>query len=328
MTDVRHRQRREKFWKFSHLQVSFVCQVRFALSVAHRRVPNAQTAGTDVLASSKPLDNFPFVRSRTIEEVRAALATIYTRPVLIPARDVEGFQATINICELHNVALAYGNFGIGLNFELPASGFFSLVLPVHGTGELVCDGATVAVTPGSGAVVSADSPHKAYYSADYGHFVLRIRARSLAEKLAALIGAPLNMPLRLGPPQNSTRSTAQMLQQYLPLLAGTLSEVSSSLPDWWVAQVEQLLMTLFLCGYQHNYTHLLERKPADAGLGMVRRAEEYIEANARRAITLEELADVTGVSAFSLFGAFKRHRGYSPFAFLAQVRKRSGGTLQ
>ncbi len=256
------------------------------------------------------------------------MATIYARPVLIPARGVGGFQATINICELPNLALAYGSFSIGLNFELPASGFFSLALPVHGTGEMVCGGATVAMSPGSGAVVSADSPHKAYYGADYGHFVLRISERSLAEKLAALIGAPTNTPLRMDPPQNSTRPAAQMLQQYLPLFAATLSEVSSPLPDWWVAQAEQLLMTLFLCGYPHNYTHLLERKPADAGSGAVRRAEEYIEANAHRAISLEELADVTGVSAFSLFAAFKRYRGYSPFAFLAQARGKFGGTLQ
>jgi transcriptional regulator GlxA family with amidase domain len=84
------------------------------------------------------------------------------------------------------------------------------------------------------------------------------------------------------------------------------------------------VMTLFLCGHRHNYSHLLERQPPDAS-AQQRQAEAYIEANAQRTVTLEELAEVTGVSAFSLFSSFKKSRGYSPMTFAARLRAPRGG---
>jgi len=86
-------------------------------------------------------------------------------------------------------------------------------------------------------------------------------------------------------------------------------------------------MVMFLYANRHNYSHLLEAQPPDSALSQIRHAEAYIDANAHRAITLEELAEVTGVSALSLFRSFKRHRGYSPLAFLSQVRSQSKTTF-
>ena len=73
---------------------------------------------------------------------------------------------------------------------------------------------------------------------------------------------------------------------------------------------------MFLCGHRHNYSRLLEQDVPDAALVQVRRAEEYIEANAQRAI-----------SAFALFRAFRKSRGYSPMEFANQVRLRHAREL-
>jgi transcriptional regulator GlxA family with amidase domain len=48
--------------------------------------------------------------------------------------------------------------------------------------------------------------------------------------------------------------------------------------------------------------------------------EEYIEANWRRALTIEEIAEETGVGVRSMFLTFKRARGYTPMSFLQRVR--------
>ena len=165
------------------------------------------------------------------------------------------------------------------------------------------------------------------YSADYAQLILRVDARVLAEKLRSMIGAPLKEPLRIDTQKHPNGPAARMLQHYLPLLIETISQNDPPFPDGWIAQTEQLLLTLLLCGYRHNYSHLLEEETPDAAPRQVRQAEEYIEANADRAITLEDLAELTGVSAFSLFSAFKKYRGYSPLRFLSQVRSRRGSTL-
>jgi len=163
---------------------------------------------------------------------------------------------------------------------------------------------------------------KSRYSADYAHLVLQISSRALTEKLAAMTGAAINDPLRMNPQQSFENPTARMLHQYLPLLLNTLDAATPPFPDWWIAQTEQFLITLVLCGHRHNYSHLLKQDMPDAGRRAVSQAEEYIEANAQRAITLEELAEATGVSTLTLFRSFKRYRGYSPTRFLLQIQAR------
>ncbi len=278
--------------------------------------------------SLSPLGNFPLIRSRDIGQVREAIARAYAEPALVPTRGVAGFNTTINLCELKDIDLVYGSFGAAVGLEFPTTDFFCQLFPIRGRGEVTCGRTSVALTPGTGAVISSDRPYKVNFSADYEHLVLRINALMLTEKLAAMTGATINEPLRMSPEQNFRHPAAQMLRQYLPLLVETLSGADPPYPEWWIAQTAQLLMTLFLCGHRHNYSHLLEVEAPDPAPRQVRQTEEYIEANAQRAITLEELAEVAGMSAFSLFRAFKKYRGYSPLKFLSQVRSRCQGALQ
>lgn len=132
----------------------------------------------------------------------------------------------------------------------------------------------------------------------------------------------------MSPEQDRNHPAAQMLQQYVPLLVDTLSNAAPPFPDAWITQTEQLLMTLTLCGHRHNYSHLLERDVPDAAPWEVRKAEQYLEANAHRTVSLDELAEVTGTSALGLFSAFKKHRGYSPMTLLSRIRARRRGTAE
>jgi hypothetical protein len=288
-----------------------------------RAIPT-QTLDAEVVEPSNPLDNFPLIRSRNIEEVCEAIGRVYARPVLAQTGGVAGVNAIVNNCQLRHISLAYSAYGAPLALEYPATGFFLQLFPVLGTGTIACGRASGALQPNGGAVVGPGLSHTINYAADYAHLVLRIDGDALIKKLAALTGATIDKPIRMHVRQTLKTPAARMLQHYLPLLVQTLGEADPPYPDWWVEQTEQLLMTLFLCGHRHNYSHLLEAEVADAAPRQVRLAEEYIEANAQRGIGLEELARVTGVSEFSLFRSFKQSRGYSPLEFAAWRRARRG----
>jgi hypothetical protein len=268
---------------------------------------------------TRPLDNFPVIRSRNAEEVREAIGRIYAKPALLPASAFDRLNTVINNCRLRHVELAYSLFGGDVSFEYPETGYFSVLFPMQGAGEIICGKTSAPLSRTASTVVSSQAIHTAKFSADYEHLILRISARTLVEKLTALTGSTIGQHLRIDPLQDSRSPGSRMLQQYLPLLVNTLSEASPPFPDRWIAQTEQLLITLFLFGYRHNYSHLLEDDPPDAAPAQVRRAEEYIEANGQRAVTIEELAEITGVSAFSLFRAFRQHRGYSPTQFMRRL---------
>jgi AraC-binding-like domain len=298
------------------------------LRASVRKPLGAKLSDAMIVDLPRPLHNLPVVRSRDVEEARSWFARAHTAPLIVPARRADAFDATINGRQFQNMGLFYVTFGAAIELKFQPADLFCQLFPISGRGEITFGRSSFGLTGSTGAVSPPNVPVSAHLSADYEHLVLRVNARALTEKLVAMTGVALSEPLRMEAQQSAKHPAAQMLQHYLPLFADTLNRSTPPFPDWWTAQTEQLLMTLFLCAHRHNYSHLLEQQQSDAAPLQIRRAEEYIEANARRAITLEELADITGVSAFSLFSSFRKYRGYSPSDFLSQVRSRRGRGLQ
>jgi hypothetical protein len=281
---------------------------------------------TALLAANvpRPLDNFPLLRSTKVKEVREAFARIYAEPALVVGPRTESLNAVMNNCRLQCVELAFGAFGTEVGLDFPTSGYVAQLLPLQGAAEISCGTKSVEVAVGSGCLLSSDGPHRLIYSADYAHLVLRVDARVVADKLRSMTGAPLDQPLRIDTQSTPNGPAARMLQHYLPLLIETVSQNDPPFPVGWIAQTEQLLLTLLLCGYRHNYSHVLEQLASDVAPREVRLAERYIEANLQRPITLEELAEVAGTHTFGLFSAFKKYRGYSPLTFLARAQWKGG----
>lgn len=279
------------------------------------------------MSASRPLDNFPVVRTPDIEEVRNALARVYVKPTVHLSSPAGVFDAAVNECRLQNVGLAYGTFGAPLCLEFPAADCFLQILPIRGKGEIISRKKLLPLAVGTTATISPDAGFRARCDADYESLVLKIDKQALTEKLIAMTGATIGEPLRMEPQLDMARPSAKILYHYVPVLVQTLSAAVPPLPPWWIAQTEQLLMAMFLCGHRHNYSHLIEEEAPDAASGQVQRVEEYIEAHWQQPITLEDLAQVAGVSAFSLFRSFKKSRGYSPLEFAAQVRARRRGAL-
>lgn len=274
--------------------------------------------------SIRPLDNFPVIRTFDIEEVREGLARIYVKPTLALAASDGGVRAVVNECRLRNVRLVYSRFGVPIDLEFPPSSYFVQMLPVRGTGELVSQQSTLPLFAGAGATISPDSGFRVHYEADYEMLVLKIDKQALTDKLVAMTGAVVDEPLQVESVFDGTRPEAKVLQQYLPVLVGTLSAAVAPPPSWWETQTEQLLMTMFLHAHRHNYSHLMEDDAVEAAVWQIRRVEEYIEGHWDRPVTLEQLAEVVGMSAFSLFRSFKKVRGYSPLEYAAQVRAKNG----
>lgn len=276
--------------------------------------------------SVRPLDNFPVIRTFDIEEASEGLARIYVRPTLASPPPDGGFRAAVNECRLQNVRLVYASFGAPFGLEFPPADWFLQMLPVRGKGELFARQVILSLMPGVSATISPDAGYRVHYGEEYEAVLLKLDKQALTNKLMAITGATINEPLRVEPVFDSARPAAKILQQYLPVLVDTLSSAVAPLPPWWELQTEQLLMTMFLCAHRHNYSHLMEDDVPDAAPWQIRRVEEYIEANWDKPITLEDLAEIGGVSAFSLFRSFKKTRGYSPLEFAARIRAKNGAT--
>lgn len=269
-----------------------------------------------------PLSNYTVTRTRSIDEIREGLTRVYAQPKLEPAGSASEFNAEINQCRLQHVSLGYCTYGTAVRVEFPAVDRFVQLMPLEGKGTVANGNVWVPLVAGRAAIISPEMGSEAIYDAACKRLILQIDTAALTAKLAALTGALVEKPLRMDPQKEFCGSSSQALREYLSRLVNILTTANTELPNWWVAETEQLLMLMYLFAHRHNYSHLLEQEPMDTATIHVRRAEDYIDANWQEPLTLENLAEISGVSAFCLFRAFKKTRGYSPFKFASQARAR------
>jgi len=277
---------------------------------------------------ARPLDRFSLVRTSDLDEVLAARSRMYATPKFEVVGRRKTFWAVVNLCELRHTRISYGAYAAGLRMRFPETSFATQVFLLAGKTEAVIGRRSETIAPGRALVIS---PHEGFgvsHDCDYERLVLSARSESLVNVLAAITGRNCPESPKFHPVQDYTVSAARTLRDHFLFLVRQLTVSPAPLPKPVLDEYEQTLMVMFLHANHNNYSHVLERTPRDAALWQVRRAEEFIEANWQRAITLQDLAAVTGVSALSLFRTFKAYRGYSPFAFLAVVRARHGRTLQ
>lgn len=270
----------------------------------------------------RPLDRFPLVRTQDTEELCAALSRIYAEPKLSLDRGARRIDVAINHLQLNDIGVGYTKYGKGMAAAYPENNFALQVFPIRGLGKLTIGEAGNPLDQYHGSTVSPGTSFAIRFDIDYEHLVLVIRTTALTNKLSALTGASIKCPLCFNQAQDYRQPASKALRNHIFFLADKLNVPAVPLPKLAVTEFEQTLIVMFLHANRHNYSHLLERRAPLAANIQVQRTEEYIEANAHRAITLEELADVAGASIFSLCAAFKAYRGYLPLTFLARVRAR------
>ena len=89
---------------------------------------------------------------------------------------------------------------------------------------------------------------------------------------------------------------------------------------------EEHLALGLLLGLPHSHSERLLRQRAAAAPANVKRAEEFMRANAREPLTMEAIATAAGCSVRALQLAFRRFRGTTPMAALQRMRREAART--
>jgi AraC-like DNA-binding protein len=84
-----------------------------------------------------------------------------------------------------------------------------------------------------------------------------------------------------------------------------------------------MLLTALLSLPHNQMEKLYENSHFQVVPGLVRRAEEYMRAHFKEAISIIDLLRICGCSRSVLFAAFRNTRGYTPMEFLTEQRLQS-----
>ena len=267
----------------------------------------------------KPLNSFPIIRLRNIEEIREALFRFNGARLNLPRR-AEDFDVKVNYWHSQNIGLSYWISGGPVQLEAPDTNFFRQQIFLRGGADIRFGRIERQVTNEDTCVVPPEVSVDVDISSGSEQFVLRIEADVLLNKVAALIGRTPSQKLVFNQTTRANNQASGHLRRMLMFFATELDALDSKMPSLVLAELEQALIVSFICNNLNNYSAFLDDRARPVASWQVRRAEEYIEAHWDQPITIEALARVTSASARSLFHQFKRSRGQSPMAFVKQMR--------
>jgi len=87
-----------------------------------------------------------------------------------------------------------------------------------------------------------------------------------------------------------------------------------------IQSYEEHLALSVLLGLPHNHSERLLLQRTAAAPANIKRAEEFMHANAREPLTIEAIANAAGCSVRALQLAFRGFRGTTPMASLQRIR--------
>jgi AraC-like DNA-binding protein len=259
------------------------------------------------------------LHATSVEELRSGLRRSYGAELLDVAAEGTGERFVSCLLPWKSVTFEYCSYGAETRVAFPKIKQIRQPYCLSGAGQALLGAGAFPINPAETCVINPDEDVVLEFGPGMKQVVAWIDPEALVRKRAALIGTSPDLPLALDCSMRFDSPDGLALRRLIDFIAEQL-RAETPLPRLVADELEQTLMTHFLLANQHNFRALLEKQARHAGPWQVRMAEDYIDANWDKPITLEVLSGITGASTRSLHEKFKQARGYSPMGFAKQVR--------
>jgi AraC-like DNA-binding protein len=279
------------------------------------------TLGRDHHVSDEPLHRYQVVNTKDPSVFRKVLHETYGATNLEIA-DLGAFHARGNFVQLQLIALGYSACGAPATIDFPATEYARMQIALKGTAFTRIGDQTVEINERQACIASPGQPTRLSFREGYEQFILRINSKCLIEKVSLIIGAKPRGKLIFEPVARFDTPSAKSLYQLVRFVAEQVNSAEAVLPSIILRELEQAIAISFLYASKHSFSSYLVQDGKRAAPQQVKQVEEYIEAHWNEPLQIATLAELTGHSARSVFGAFRQHRGYSPMAFAKRVRLR------
>jgi AraC-like DNA-binding protein len=236
--------------------------------------------------------------------------------------------STANIGRLRAHRIA-DSLAMQFTIQLPTVDVVRIVVFERGGGRFVLPGGhePAIVHASVGAVYSDEPGFLATTSDENSRLMLTLPAGLLHQKLEALLDGKQAGSVAFEPVFDVTRGAGATIRRMFNFLFTELEHPDSLLTNKVAIQsYEEHLALCLLVGLPHSYSERLLRQQTAAAPANIKRAEEFMHANAREPLTIEAIADAAGCSIRALQLTFRRFRGTTPMAALQRLRLEAART--
>jgi AraC-like DNA-binding protein len=265
------------------------------------------------------LNSYPECRSRDINVIEAALmANAHGVRLELPGGHLRD-EFIANAARFGEVALTFSSYESPITFGFKAADYIRLIYQISHTSEVLLDGRAIAnASSPAGYLIPHDRPWSVRYPTGYRNLSVRVSTETLERKLSAFLGSD-RVRLDLRQPSVIDDPRALQLREAVFNFAGELDVVDRRFLPLLVANsTEEICIGILTCLSEQVLE--AERSPAAPSELQLGRVEQYIVANFSRPLTLETLAEISGVGARSVFRHFRSRYDCTPHKYLGKIR--------
>jgi AraC-like DNA-binding protein len=264
------------------------------------------------------LRSYPSLRTRNLDEVKAALkVNSFSNRIDLPAgrrRD----QFITNAAHFEEAGLVFIRYDSPVSLEVNPRTDILIGYQIREVSEVVVDGEVIENgVHQAGCLVPSERSWCVRNPTGYEVLILRVATKALRRKLSALMGSDcvrldLRQPSSVGAARALIRESAMNFAKELDVADPRFLRllVANSTEDICV-RILSCLSAQFL---------EVDRSPAAPSEVQLGRVEQYIVANFAEPLSVETLAEISGVSAHSVFRHFLARYDCTPHEYLDRIR--------
>jgi AraC-like DNA-binding protein len=265
------------------------------------------------------LQSHPLFRSREIDEVKAHFRVRGQDSHMELAGGRQRGEFVANAARAPDASLLYTRYDNPITMGFDASSHIHIGYQVHEASQVVVEGK--AIENGihqSGCLVPDQRPWSVQNPNGFQVLLLRLGTDALQRKLAALLGAE-RATLDLRQPAMADPGRAAKLRATVFNFARELDVADQRfLPQLIATATEEICLGVLTDLRAH--VSEAERTPPGPSALQLGQVEQYIVANFAKPLSVETLAQISGVSGRSVFSHFLSRYGCTPHAYLERIR--------
>ena len=273
-------------------------------------------------AGTLPLTSHALLRTVDVDEARAAVAQAFCPHTLIPLDGARALDARFHSVQLGRIGLNYLDYGASVRIApRELKDFYLVQIPLAGHADITSGRDRIGSDQNRASVPAPDQPLTMHWSQGNPQLIVWIDRPHLEDHLRKMLGQSLNEPIRFDLGMDMTDPGIRSWRKVVDLLVGEL-DGGGMIPTEPLAmrQLEQLLLTQLLLGQPSNYSAALHRTPRNPAPKVIRHAAELIEQHASEPLTVEDIAEATGLSVRAMQDGFRKFLATTPMNYLRNVR--------
>jgi AraC-like DNA-binding protein len=265
------------------------------------------------------LASYPLVQTSDANEIEAA----WIKNSCGNSVDMSGAAAVrelvANFAPFDDGNLTYCKYESPIAVSFDAADYTRLIYQLRESSAIVIDGESSEFgSSRAGCLIPAGRRWRSRYAGALENLAVRMPTATLQRKLSAYLGSNREV-LELLQPSAADPHGAEALRQAIFRLTKAVDGAERKfLPNLIVSSLDDIGLRLFTCFSRDVLA--AESTPAAPSAVQLGRVEQYLVAHYAEPLTLETLADISGVSARNVIWYFQMRYGFTPQQYLERVR--------